>query len=461
MTAVRLLGATAAYLLPLLTGLTVLGFLERGRTIFRTGEKLAYGFALGAGLVGFYLFYLGIAGVPFTFFTVTLIAWPGVIGAGLLIRKRGPGAFLKLSSIRRPARWRPGQKMLAGLLVLLLAGKLFFALYHAAFIPTYFDDDSANYNYKPKVFYHTRSIVTDPEDPWFLGGYRPAYPQGVPLFKVWVMTWTGGWSEPAVNILSPLVWIGIGLVGWRAFRDSLPPFPALAFTYVLLSLPLLVFHAAFAYIDIHCAFFLLAGAILFLRWIREGDGIILLTAGLILGVGLSVKDEMLALTAAGFLPPLALRHLLHRSRARKWLAGFSIFLGGLVTLNLPWFAVKRIFSLAAHPQARSFEFHPEAFGYLAEYLFQTGNYNIIWPVFIGAAVLSLPLAFKTELGYLALTIAGTLGITLSLFVFTPFFEFLKTGMTINRAMLIQLPIATYYLGMLYGRLTGRKDQENI
>jgi hypothetical protein len=460
-TALSLLGTTAAYLLPLLTGLTVLGFLERGKTIFRTGEKLAYGFALGAGLVGFYLFYLGIAGIPFTFFTVTLIAWPGVIGAGLLIGKRGPGALLNLSSGFRPLRWRPGQKPLAGLFVLLLAGKLFFTLYHAAFIPTYFDDSAANYNYKPKVFYHTRSIVTDPGNPWFLGGYRPAYPQGVPLFKVWVMTWTGGWSEPAVNILSSLAWIGIGLVGWRAFRDSLPPLPAMAFTYVLLSLPLLVFHAAFAYIDIHCAFFLLSGAVLLRRWFREGDRMLLLAAGLVLAVGLSVKDEMLALTAVGFIPPLVLRHLLRRARLRDWLSNFSVFGGGLLLLNLPWLAVKRLWSLQVGPRADElvFEFHPQAFGYLAGYLFRTGNYNIIWPVFLGTAVLSLPLLRKTDLGYLALSLAGMFAITLWLFTCTPFFEFLKIGTTINRALLMFLPLMVYYLALVYGLLTDPSRRE--
>lgn len=458
MTASGFLGTAAAYLLPLLIGLTILGLLERGKKVFRFGEKLAYGFALGAGLIGFYLFYLGVAKVPFTFFWVTLPAWPGIIGAVFLIHRKGLEALLKIPHPRLPVRWGWGKKLLSILIGMLLLGKLFFALFHAAFVPTYFDDSVANYNYKPQVFYHTRSIVTNPESPWFLGGYRPSYPQGVPLFKVWVMTWTGGWNEPAVNLLSPLVWIGIGLIGWRAFRDSLSPFPALAFTYVLLSLPLLTFHAAFAYIDIHCAFFLLGGMALFLRWIRERDRVVLLTAALVLAVGLSVKDEMLALTAVGFLPPLALWHLLNRARIREWLNTFSLFLGGLLVFNLPWLVMKRVWNLQVGPRADqlAFEFHPEAFGYLSSYLFQTGNYNIIWPVFLGAAVLSIPLVLKTDLGYLALALAGMFLITLGLFICSPFFEFLKIGTTINRALLMFLPLVVYYLVLIYGTLTDCK-----
>ncbi len=449
-------GTAAAYLLPLLTGLVILSLLERGRRLFRPAERLACGFALGAGTIGFYLFYLGVARVPFTFFSVTLIAWPFLAGAWFLRRRL---RLIDAALPRFPAGWGRPKRAAAGLLCLLLAAKLFFAIFHAVFTPTYFDDSSANYNYKPKIFYHTRSIVPDPESPWFLGGYRPAYPQGLPLFKVWVMTWTGGWSEPAINLLSPLVWIGIGLIAWRAFRDSLPPFPALAFTYVLLSLPILAFHAAFAYTDIHCAFFLLAGLLLMWRWIRERDRTLLAAAGLILAAGLSVKDEMLALAAAGFLPPLVLRHLLDRARLREWLGDFSVFLGALLILNLPWFVFKRVFGLAVgpRPDERSFEFHPEAFGYLAGYLFQTGNYNIIWPVLIGAVLLGLPLILKTDLRYPALSLAGMLGITLGLFICTPFFEFLKIGTTINRALLMLLPGAVWFLGLLYGQLTGAKE----
>lgn len=455
MIATRLIGTLAAYLLPLLTGLVVLALLERGKKIFRIGEKLACGFVLGAGLIGFYLFYLGVVRIPFTFFTVTLIAWPGVIGAGWLIRKRGFGAILDLSRVRASTPWRRSRKFLAGLLLFLLAGKLFFALFHAIFIPTYFDDSAANYNYKPKVFYHTRSIVPDPDNPWFLGSYRPAYPQGIPLFKVWVMTWTGGWSEPAVNILSPLIWLGIGLVGWRAFRDLLASFPALVFTYILLSLPLPVFHSAFAYIDIHCAFILLVGTALIRRWMREGERVLLLTAGLVLAVGLSVKDEMLALTAVGVFPPLVLHRLLNRVRLRDWLTDFSIFAGGLLILNLPWLVMKRVWALQVGPRGDQlvFEFHPEAFGHLAGYLFQTGNYSIIWPVFILAVALSLPLALKTDLGYLGLSLAGMFLMTFWLFSCTPFFEFLKIGTTINRALLMFLPLMVYYLAILFGYLT--------
>lgn len=459
MTATRLFGAVFAYFLPLLIGLVILELIERGRKLFRFGEKLAYGFALGAGVIGFYLFYLGLAEVPFTFFAVTLIAWPWLIAAGLLIKKQGFRSLLPFPVLRRPNGWGWGKKLTGAIIGILLLWKLLFALFHIAFVPTYFDDETANYNYKPKVFYHTQSIVIDPDSPWFMGGYRPAYPQGIPLFKVWVMTLTGGWTEPAVNLLSPLAWIGIGLIGWRSFRDYLPPFPAMAFSYALLSLPLLVFHSAFDYIDIHLAFFLLAGATLLIRWIRQQERILLLSAGLILGVSFSVKEEMLPLTIAGIIFPLVLWHIINRAQFRKWLTDFSIFLIPLLLFNLPWMVVKRVYNLAAHPEARSFEFHIEAFDYLSHHLFQTGNYNIIWPVFLGGMVLCLPWIFKTDVGYLALAIVGTMGITLSLFIFTPFFEFLKIGTTINRAMLIQAPLMVYFLSLLYDKLTSSGDEK--
>ncbi len=450
MNAAQLLGLGAAYLFPFAIGSAILSLLERRERLFGSVERAALAFALGVGTVGFYLFYLGIARIPFSFITVTAIGWPFILIAPFRFfrRKRPRTAPFRL---RFPSGFTKAQKAAAALIVLLLAAKFSFALFHAVFTPTYFDDSVANYNFKPQVFYHTGSIVPDPDSPWFMGGYRPAYPQGIPLFKVWVTTWTGGWSDAAANLLSPLIWLCLGIVAGKTFREFLPVFPALVFVYFLLSSPLLAFHAGFAYLDIVCAFFLFAGIALLNRWFRGRKRGLLLAAGLVLAVGLSVKDEMLALVLAGVLPPFALFQLLRRPRAREWATEAALFLGAIFVVNIPWFATKAALGLALgpRPDERAIQFHPEAFGYLSRYLFHTANYNIIWPVLIAAGVCALPRILKTPARYPALSLAGALAITLGLFIFTPFFEFLKIGTTINRAMLIILPLAVYYLALAY------------
>ena len=457
------LGTAAAYLGAAFIGLVVLALIEPGNRGERgVGEKLALGFALGSGIIGFYLFYLGVLQIPFTFFSVTGVLWPFLALSLLPAGRRGWKGFLafRRRCLSPPPNWK--KRLLVTGIGLLLAWRMFFAVFGALHIPTYFDDSVANYNFKPKVFYHTGSIVLDPESPLFLGGYRPAYPQQLPLFKVWVMTWTGGWNEPSVNLITPLIYLCLGLTAWGFFRRRLAGTESLIFTYLILSLPLLAFHSAFAYMDINVAFYLFAAVGCLLDWFRRRQPGDFWLSALLLGIGLSTKDEMLALGAAGLLPPLILYLAVSRTRWPQALGKAGLYLTGVLCANIPWFILKRLYGLAVgpRPEERCFEFHPEAFGILAGFLLGTGNYNILWPVFIGGVLAGAGLLWKSELKYLLLSLLGTLAITLALFICTPFFEFLRIGTTINRAMMIVAPLAVFYLAVLYGLLTAKKGNQD-
>jgi hypothetical protein len=131
------------------------------------------------------------------------------------------------------------------------------------------------------------------------------------------------------------------------------------------------------------------------------------------------------------------------------------YLGIVLSFNIPWFVVKKIYHLASGPPKDYcvFEFHPEAFGILGSYIFSSGNFNILWTVFFVALIFSYSLIVKTELKYILVSIIGASIVILALFVFTPFFEFLRIGTTINRALLSLLPIIVLYIAVYYGKIT--------
>lgn len=447
-----------AYLLPTIIGIVLLSWLERGQERWGGGEKIALGFVLGSGILGFYMFYLTVLKIPFSLWTISPL-FLAFLFWGLMVTKRH--GFKKLLYFSRPVIFvsqKVGGKFLVAGLTGLLFCKILLIGFNIIIAPTYFDDSVANYNFKPKVFYYNNSVNYVKEHPDYLGGYRPAYPQGVPLVKTWITICLGHWEEYAVNLYTLFIFLAMGVISYFNLTRIISRILSLIFTYILLSIPLLTFHGGYAYIDIAVGLYFFSGIVYLIRWIREGDRQSFFLSALLFGVGLSIKDEMLALFVCGALPALIIHQVFSRVKIKYIIKTTAQFIGVALVFNLPWFITKIVYQLqmGPRPDQRVFEFHPEAFSILASYLFNTGNYNIIWPVFLSSAILSCFLPKNPGLKYVLISISGALFITLYLFIFTPFFEFLKIGTTINRALLIILPVIIFYLATFYGKIISNR-----
>lgn len=450
-----------AYGLPWAAGTVFVSCLEPPDRPLPRGEKLALGFAFGTGLLSFYLFYLGLLRIPFTAFSIAPFFLAAAAAAGVLAKKRGVGLVRHVRPVRPVGpgrRIRPVRLAAEALVVALLVWKGAWSLFLLASKPTLFDDPVSNYNYKAKVFYEHRSLILEEAHPGFLGGHEPRYPDYVPLFKAWTALALGEWREGGVNILTFFFAFSLGLVAYYAFRRSLPPFASRVFVYLLVGIPIFTFHAASEHLEIVTAWYYFAGTAYLLRWIREGDRTSFLLSGLLWGVGLSAKDEVMALFVGGALPVLAAYGIAQRWKPGRFAAVVGRYLAAALVLNLPWFVVKNVYGLAMGlpDRYRHFEFHPEAFGLLAQNLFGSGNYNILPAIFFGGLILFASRVFRSPLKYHALSLAGALAVTLSLFIFTPFFEYLLIGTTISRALLTIAPVVVLFLADLYAEATTKE-----
>ena len=189
-----------AFAIPILIGVILISWIEQGKQIFSGLEKLALGFPLGSGLISFYLFYLGILRIPFTFWTASAIFWPFLLLGIYIWWKRG---IKKLIHFSRPiifSETRGWKRYLLIFLFVVLLCKICFAFFNIMVHPTYFDDSVTFWNYKAKVFYYQQALVLDNDHPDFLGGRNPHYPNYNPLFKTWVVICNGYWSEKAANL---------------------------------------------------------------------------------------------------------------------------------------------------------------------------------------------------------------------------------------------------------------------
>jgi len=444
-----------AYLIPTFMGFVLLSGLDKGKGLFKGGERIALSFLLGSGLVSFYLFYLGVLRIQFTLWTISTIVWPFVVWGLLTLYKHGKRRSIPLS---RPLlfsgikRW---QKVLMVCMSILLLWKLFFILFNIFAFPTYFDDSVSCWNHKAKVYFEQKGIVWDKGDPDFLGGTKPEYANGVSLFKTWVAIWSNTWNESAINFYTFILFLCLGLLFYNSVRRYLPVIPSFTFTYLLLSIPLLAFHAGFAYCDMVLGIYLLGGIIYLYRWMEQRTGPLFFLSAFLFGIALFTKNEMIPLYIAGAIAALVIYQVAARIRSVEIIKNTLLYLCITLVPNMAWFLVQSVYALqwSPGPGWREIEFHHDAFRFIGHYFFSSGNYNILWVLFVAALLFSVPYVKRTNLGYLALSTLAAVSISLCAFIFSPLFEFLKSGTTINRTMLSTVPLMVYFLALVYHRMT--------
>jgi len=438
-----------AYFIPLLIGLTMVSLAEGRRNIFRKGEKLADGFALGLGIQTMYIFCLGLINIRFTFWSCSAPVWPAVL-VNLYWIKTGR-ISLRPGSLTILRGHHVFGKILVGIIILLISIKLLLNIFISFSSPAYFDDSITIWDYKAKVFYHHRGLVKDPEHPDFFGGNVPKYPNGIPLFKTWLAICNGQWEEWPVNTISWVIYLLTGVFLYYGLKRWHSALTALIGAYLAMSLPLFAFHGAFAHSDIIVGFYLMGGVIYLYRWLVERDsGLILVAAGFFAVVGW-IKDEGVILFLGGVLPTGILYLLLHRSwNCLK--SGLILIVTVLLFLS-PWLVSEIVYRFPVAVSGSHYfklEFHPEAIMIIKRFFFNTGNYNIFWLLYLVSLIIVLKIWQKVNIAYLVLMNLLALCTAIVPFVFTPFFKWLAVGTTINRAMLMIIPAAIFTICRIWG-----------
>ncbi len=445
-----------AYAVPTVIGYCLIVLLERGKVQLAAGERWALGFALGSGVLTYFMFYLGFLGLPLTFWTSSAAFWPCLLLAGLTRRRRaGKVEGLPLQPGALSDQGKSG-RYLAIFLGVLLAGKLASISYTIAVSPTYFDDSVSFWNLKGKVYYHHKSIILDESHPDFLGAKNPHYPNGIPLFKTWIGLSLNRWSDRLVNSNTFFYYLCLGLVFYYCLRPFLSTAVAFPLTYGLLSLPLLVFSAGFAYFDIVIGLYFLGATAYLYRWIREERTIYLILSASFGAVGLGVKEEMMVLGAAGAIPLLFLGQMAKGWKIIRIMKNSLLWLSIVLLPNIPWFWLKwsRSIMLGLAPQDRAPEFHPETFRAFGHYLFDAGNFNIFWMVFLPILLSGFFFIQRKEFSILYPSVLLTLAVTAAPFVFSSFSKYV--GNTASRAFMTGMPMLFFFAGIYLEQLLRRE-----
>jgi hypothetical protein len=448
---------------PFALGAAVLSALLRERMEnFFFWERIALFFSIGWGLHAIIMFILGLIKIPLTFTNILVAGF--IIIAGLL-----PFYYKYLDiGIRKLeiGNW----KLEIGNIVLAVIGlKVLFVAWSTLIKPIIDPDLLACYALSARMT--------------FLNG---TFPRGWPLADETLMpslsqAWSAigfhGWNDAILTIWSPFLFLGLVIIFYSALSRYFSRWYSLIFTFLLSTLPFLVFHAGTAYADFLQTFYYSTATIYLFLFMKEIDrdkdksfGFLLISA-LLLGLAVWAKRSGIyyaGINIAAASVFLGLNHLkINQENWKKIIYAFVIF----AIIITPWLTYQpfttlrsvakgAVLSIVQPPSETTSTYTVKPLDIIQAFSrnsFAEDNWHILGMVFLAALLLYPKTAFSSPRGYLlaiiGLQFAGLLFIfTLSNMSSTIFNETL-----LNRLMLHFVPVILYFCAEVIGLNVERTD----
>lgn len=374
-----------AFALPIALGFLVITALLRDDREASLIERLCLSYPLGLGLLTVQMFLLGLLRIPLTllFTTSPLIIEIGCLLVWLrsqkvsLIPRRQPGLFEELSSSKIIA-WK--KTALLALLFWVIV-KLVSVLVETSLRPLYAWDVWANWSAGAKMFYATHSLMLDsPAQDFFGRGVVSrilAYPLHNPLTQVWLALWAGSFDEVLVKFSAPLYLIALAGYLYRIIARETSSLISVTVLVMILSSPLLSYHAIELYSDLPLSIYLLFALAAVLQAMR-GKQAYWILAGIFSAQALFTKDEALFLVAPLMLSACIFLWRNKTPSSRPYHQAAALLLPLL--LVVPWFIFKFSHKLALGAEfiKLEFTFHPEIIKNMFNALMAGDNFNVLF-----------------------------------------------------------------------------------
>ena len=464
------LPAIITLLLPLLLGLAWLSLLPGPR---RPGFRMIlFGYAMLLGLIATTLIIQLLDGLDFTlnrFNIVAALSLSILIGAALTFTSRRARTDMPSNPDSPPMSCRQAltstQRLLLCLLGVLILYRFSLLTAEICLRPLFPWDASMHWATKAKVWFAERQIApfVTPKRWIALEGAgvftdrHPDYPEAVSLLQLWVSVVLGHWNESLVNIpwLACFVALGAMFYGQARWAGASIIF-ASAFTYMLLSMPLLNVHVALGgYADLFLGSCYAAAVMAFYNWSVGGDRAQGLLTTLSALACCLIKNEGL-FWLLSFIPGVLLALLPLRKAA--WAITALVISAVCVILLVPADQVVAGHSLAG----LALSFHPEALTAVAASFFSKGSWHLLAYLLPLTVFLWLLVARQHCRQYLPLlAVLGTaLLLFLLLFTCTNFYKTTFRFTAVSRISL-QLAPANMFLLMLLVRELWQSDTAKL
>jgi len=378
----------AALVFPMMLGYIALSLISKKGDLYPL-EILALAYAMGVGFLTFIMFIIGWMLIPFNV-SYILIASLAVFLCPLFIcikYKR----FLSLN-FRETFNSMRGLKWFEVLLFFIIALRIFLSYFQALIKPVQ-EIDSLTYRMmEAKIFFIEKGLSLNQPLGYFIGPTaHKHYPLNISLFSSWIYASLGAWNDHLVKIIFPTFLLAFAIVFFYAIRRITSRPASLFSTYLLLSLPFLIYHSSTSYIDAVVGFYYFTSFIFLLLFIRKGDISYFIISALLAGICTWTKNDGLPLILSNLIVLFVYQAFIKKDSFLLIASRFMQYLSGILLFQLPWSAFKFIFRdkipvPAEIPNfSHIFDYYSRIPVILEFYYKKTlfyGNWNIAWFVLI-------------------------------------------------------------------------------
>lgn len=448
-----------ALLLPVLLGSAWVNLLIPAHAPARGALVWGNGALLGVMATPLLMRVLHAVGLPLDFTTTALTAAALTAIAALIhLRNRGRGGATPDRAPTPPLS--TAQRVLWTVLVGLILLRLATLGVEVTLRPLFPWDATMHWATKARVWFEHRAMVPFvPYDTWLqVGGEgvytdrHPHYPSMIPLLQVWMNLATGTWNASLMNLPWVVCLAGLGTALYGHLRLArIEAVTAAAFTYFLLSMPLINIHVALAgYADIYLAAAFCCALMALHNWTTLRAGWTAALALLFAALCPQIKNEGLVWSLS--LAPAVLVAFMQRREAAKLLLllGLSAI---LLLLLLPRDLVIAGHTLGALTPA----FQPEALAGLIKSVWLHANWHLLGYLLLILVPLGLLMPAAMTRKYLSLTVAlaTAIGAFLFLFMFTGFGWGAANLTAVGRLSVQLAPGLVFLAALLFNELQTR------
>jgi hypothetical protein len=288
--------------------------------------------------------------------------------------------------------------------------------------------------------------------------HHPAYPSTIPLLQVWINSALGRWDESLMNLPWWQCLLGLGAAFYGQGRAAgAPPTVAIAFTYMLLSMPLLNTHVALAgYADLFLGA-CYAGAIMaFHNWsLSRAPGQAILAAAFALSCPL-IKNEGLFWLLT-FIPAVIVVRFPPKHSVTLLAAGMIA-----ITLVILWLPTDTV--IAGHSLGDlRLRFRPTALPGIATILWIHDNWHLFGYLLAALAVLGAVhlKSGNTQYRGIVTVLVGALVLYLFLFLFTRYNTGTERFTAVGRISLHLVPGLMFLCLLIWNDLASQAPGKRV
>lgn len=451
---------TIALALPVLLGGLWLNALVPAQGAGRTALVWGNGTLIGLLLIPQLMLALDALGIPLTFKSVGSLA--GALVALAIVVRFFTGAHARFSASPAPrySDLQASHKALFIFLLLLIMLRVASLGLEVFLRPLFPWDATMHWATKARVWYEYNSIVPFVDNLQWLerggkGVFTDAhanYPATVPLLQVWMSLALGQWNPSLMNLPWLLCLIALGSAFYGQLRATgVGPVIAIAFSYFLLSMPLLNIHVALAgYADLFLGAAYCAGLMAWHGWAKDKVKWQLALALFFALACMFIKHEGLVWSLT-FIPALAVTYMARREAAKLYVL-FTLL------LILLWLLLPRDLVVAGHTvEALTPQFYPHGILGILQSVWLHDNLHLLGYLLLAILPLGIIMPGAMTRTYLEISVAlGTALIAfMFLFLFTGFSVAASDFTGVGRLSIQLAPGLLYLIALLCNELLTR------